>query len=122
MEYHLCQVDEQNNKKQTKKETERKQRKKHTQHNNAQHRRNTYETSYRITDDDDDGDALNINWQHLRFLALNRLLNVFCESPTPSHRMAATSAATAAAAAELCCALLRTRVTRAGSVKRANCH
>lgn len=75
---------------------------KNTQHNNAQHRRNTYETSYRITNDDDgDGDALNINWQHLRFLALNRLLNVFCESPTPSHRIAATSAAAAAAA--LCC-------------------
>lgn len=74
---------------------------KNTQHNNAQHRRNTYETSYRITDDGD-GDALNINWQHLRFLALNRLLNVFCESPTPSHRMAATSAAAAATTA-LCC-------------------
>lgn len=66
------------------------------------YRRNTYETSYRITDDDD-GDALNINWQHLRFLALNRLLNVFCESPTPSHRIAATSAVAATAAAALCC-------------------
>lgn len=66
------------------------------------HRRNTYETSYRITDDDDDRDALNINWQHLRFLALNRLLNVFCESPTPSHRIAATSAAATAAAALGC--------------------